>query len=92
MNVDASNCTVDGVHSDTVELKGKTVKVADLIRNDLKAIKRRSMDSDGKKQINPKEEQKNILGGRSPDFGDALSQRTFFDLRKIRKNEEILII
>lgn len=91
MNVDASNCTVDGVHSDTVELKGKTVKVADLIRNDLKAIKRRSMDSDGKKQINPKEEQKNILGGRSPDFGDALSQRAFFDLQKVRKNEEILI-
>jgi hypothetical protein len=44
-------------------------------------VKKKNMDRDGKKQINGKEEQKNILGGRSPDFGDALSMRVLHDLQ-----------
>lgn len=80
VSVDASNCTIDGALNDKLQIKGKETTVQELIRADLKAIKRRNADSDGKKHINPKEEQKNILGGRSPDFGDAISQRSFFDL------------
>jgi hypothetical protein len=45
----------------------------------LRAIKRAVKDFEGKLQINTKEEQKNILG-RSPDFGDNIMMRKYFDL------------
>ena len=56
----------------------KVIDIAELIRDDLRAIKRDNVDSDGKKQINSKEEQKVILG-RSPDFGDCLMMRVAFE-------------
>jgi hypothetical protein len=46
----------------------------------LRAVKKKDADMDGKKQINGKDEQKIILGGRSPDFGDALAMRCWFEL------------
>ena len=45
-----------------------------------KAIKKYKPDTDGKLQINPKSEQKILLGGQSPDMMDLLMMRAFFDL------------
>ncbi len=45
-----------------------------------KAIKKYKMDSDGKKQMNPKAEQKLKLNGQSPDLMDAFMMREIFDL------------
>ncbi|HMR20076.1 MAG TPA: hypothetical protein PKA53_12315, partial [Sphingobacterium sp.] len=62
--------------------KGKEVTIVDYITNDLRAIKKKDKDSEGKKRINSKEEQKAILK-RSPDFGDNFCMRAWFDLNFI---------
>lgn len=71
---------VDGVPATEVRIGKNMVSVQKLITEDLRAIKRKNPDSDGKKQMNSKEEQKNILGGRSPDCGDAIWMREYFEL------------
>lgn len=79
--VTTDNWTIDGKRGTKLMLGGKEVDIRDLIRADLKAIKRAKADSEGKKHINTKEEQKILLSGRSPDFGDCASQRCWFDVR-----------
>lgn len=74
------NIVVDGEEAHEVKIRGKMYDVVKMIKEDLRAIKKKKMDMDGKKQINGKDEQKIILGGRSPDFGDALSTRMYFEL------------
>ncbi len=49
-------------------VRGKRFDVRKLLIDDLRSVKRKDADKDGKKQINSKEEQKNILGGRSPEW------------------------
>ena len=71
---------VDGQPAEEVKIGGKIYSVRKMITEDLRAIKKKNMDKDGKKQINGKDEQKNILNGRSPDFSDSLSIRCFLDL------------
>jgi hypothetical protein len=51
----------------------------DLIITDLEQIKAKDIDKDNKRQIVPKEEIKEILG-RSPDDGDCLIMRMWFEL------------
>lgn len=81
MVLSSDNVTVDGVYSIKIKLKGKVLDVRNLIKQDMRAIKKKDPDSEGKKQINSKEEQKIILKGRSPDFSDGASLRSWFDLR-----------
>lgn len=71
---------IDGVFGIKIKVGGKLTDVRELIKADLRAIKRKDPDKDGKKKINPKEEQKVILNGRSPDFGDNMMMRVYFDL------------
>lgn len=75
------NVVIDGVHGVKIKIKGKVVDVRELIKQDLRAIKKRKLDEEGKMQINTKEEQKILLKGRSPDFGDGMSLRVQFDLK-----------
>lgn len=56
-----------------------------LILDDLRSVKRKDVDLEGKIQMITKEEQKNILQ-RSPDFGDTFMMREAFDLIPERKN------
>ncbi len=58
-------------------LDGKFVR--DKIVSESRAIKRFKPDHDGKLQIIPKEQMKNILG-HSPDFLDALMMRMIFNI------------
>jgi len=76
---------IGGVFSTKIKLGSAVHDVRDLIKKDLLAIKRWKTDIDGKKQINPKEEQKNILQ-RSPDFADTLMMREFLGLKAQRKS------
>lgn len=62
------------------KLGGKIVDVRDLLKADLRAIRKHDPDHEGKKRISTKEEQKILLGGRSPDFGDCLMMREWFEL------------
>jgi phage terminase large subunit len=74
------NWLIDGKRTSRLKVSGQVVTVADMVRTDLKAIKRAKPDSEGKLLINSKEEHKIILG-RSPDFGDGAMMRCYFDVR-----------
>ena len=77
-----SNYFVDGEIVSEIKIGQMVMSIDKMIKEDLRAIKKKVMVKDEKLQINTKEEQKNILGGRSPDFGDALSMRVIFDFKK----------
>ncbi len=59
-----SRCRAHG--QPKIKVSSKVVDIRDLIKEDLRAIKKKDPDGDGKKQINGKEEQKILLKGRSP--------------------------
>lgn len=81
-SISLENVIVDGLPAQEVIINKKRYSIRALISEDLRAIKKKDMDKEGKRQINSKEEQKIILGGRSPDFSDSLMMRTYFDLVK----------
>ncbi|GAB4042620.1 hypothetical protein GCM10028810_02110 [Spirosoma litoris] len=66
---------------------GATVDIRDIIKKELRAIKKIEMDAEKKLQINDKAEQKVILGGWSPDFADCIMMREYFEL--VRPPREI---
>ncbi len=62
-----------------LKLKGTMLTIEHLIRENLRTVKRFRTDSEGKKMITPKEQQKNALGGLSPDWGDNFMMRAEFE-------------
>ena len=91
--ISMDNIIVDGKPAKSVKVGKTEYQVKDLIRNDLKAFKREKIDMDSKKQINSKKQQKNILGGRSPDHGDTIMMREYFELKRPTSEDcEISII
>lgn len=72
---------VDGIKTNNVKVGSKIYFVKDLIKKDLRSFKRDKIDKEMKKTINDKAAQKNILGGRSPDNGDTIMMRMFFELQ-----------
>lgn len=90
VTISLDNVQVDGVRRDYVVVGGKTYKIKDLLKKQLRAIKRKNADKDGKKQINGKEEQKNLLSGMSPDLADTFMMREYFELTK-RRNKILFI-
>jgi len=77
------NVLLDGQRTTKFKRGGRVVDVRDVLQGDLRAVKRAKTDEEGKKQINTKEEQKIILNGYSPDFGDCFSLREWFELRPV---------
>jgi len=53
------------------------------IIQELEQVKQWKMDSDGKKQVMPKEKVKELIG-RSPDFSDTLMMREWFELTNVK--------
>lgn len=88
--ISLENVWVDGYKTDLVKIGSKTYSIRELISQDLRAIKREKPDNEGKKKINSKEKQKNILKGRSPDCGDTFMMRAFLDLQP-KKNLDIFL-
>lgn len=78
INVNNGTCVVDGVFSTKVKLGSKIMDITEMIRDDLRSVKRRDPDHEKKIRINTKIEQKIILG-RSPDFGDTMMMRALFE-------------
>jgi hypothetical protein len=68
-----------GARVKEIKIKGETFTIERLIRDDLRTVKRYKANGETKKMITPKEQQKNAIGGRSPDFGDNFSMRAEFD-------------
>ena len=54
-------------------------RIQQLIVDELSVIKRKDIDKDGKMQIIPKDQMKDLIG-RSPDFADCLMMRMFYEL------------
>jgi len=73
--------------STSIKWKGEMVDVKTLIKNHLKSVRRGESDFEGgliKLRTNSKEEQKDILGGDSPDFSDVIMMREDFELNNYR--------
>lgn len=81
MPLSNDNVMVDGYFGVKIKINGKMYDVRDLIKQDMRAIKKKDPDNEGKKQINSKEEQKTSLRGRSPDFADGAMLRVHFDFK-----------
>lgn len=81
---------VDWEACSEVMIDGKMVEVRKLIAQDLRSFKKKDPDREGKKQMIPKLEQKNILK-RSPDFGDAFIEREWFEFQEIQNNTEVFV-
>jgi hypothetical protein len=81
VTVTKDNWLIDGERRLQLKRAGRVVSVEELIRTDLKAVKRAKPDAEKRLHINSKEEQKILLSGRSPDFGDMLMMRCYFDVR-----------
>lgn len=71
---------VDGEQTSLVLIGKEYQDVQKLVKEDLRCFKRVDVDIEGKKRMNDKESQKIILNGRSPDFGDAIMLREWFDV------------
>lgn len=80
ISIDLDNIYVNGEKASEVMKGGELHSIEAMIKQDLRAIKRKQ-GIDGKRMIISKEEQKQILG-RSPDFADNLSMRMYFELNK----------
>jgi hypothetical protein len=82
--IDNNTCVIDGQFGIKIKAKSKLTDVRELIKQDLKAIKRKDPDKEMKKMINSKEEQKILLNDRSPDFADTLMMRMYFEIKQPR--------
>lgn len=65
--------------ADEIYLNVPEGDMQDNIKDELAQIKQKDMDKDGKKQIIPKDQVKEILG-RSPDYSDMIMMRMYFTL------------
>lgn len=63
-----------------VVISDPDIETREKAADDLKQMKRRDSDKDGKLKVVKKEDMKAALG-RSPDVGDTLMMRSYFDLR-----------
>lgn len=57
-----------------------STKQKEMIIEDLEQVKSYNSDSDGKMQILPKSEIKQLIG-RSPDYSDSMAMRLFFEIK-----------
>lgn len=82
IRITATNIYVDGNKQDYVQIKSKIYDIPALIKRQLRTIRRKNPDSDKKKRMISKEEQKTLLSGMSPDFADSILMREFFNIIK----------
>jgi len=83
ITISSETVIVAGNRSTQLKVGGKVVDIRELIKEDLRAIKRAKIDMEGKKKINSKDQQKILTHGRSPDFGDTIMMREWFELQII---------
>lgn len=81
INLNNQTCCIDGHYTTKIKIGIHVVDVRDLIAEDLRAITIYDIDGEGKKQINPKEDQKALLN-RSTDFFDCINMRVWFEFKR----------
>lgn len=92
IRINMDNVYVDWELSKQVKIGKKVYDIDRLIMDNIKAIKRAKIDAEGKKCINSKKEQKVLLWGLSPDFGDTIMMRKIFDLIWFEQERKIHFI
>lgn len=85
INIHAELIMVEGVRSRKVKIGGTVWDVSDLIKQDLRSFRRAERTNEGKLKIEDKVLQKERINGRSPDFGDNIVMRKYFDLIPAKK-------
>lgn len=70
-----------------IKVGNKLEDIRDLIKQDFRSVKRSDKDTDGKKKMIDKEDQKIALK-RSPDFSDTAMMREWHELKPQRKHVE----
>lgn len=85
MYIDLDNIYVDGIPAKEVKIGSKNYQIKEWILKQLRTIRQQNVNKLGRKQIESKDEQKNKLNGRSPDFADNFLMRSWFDLRGKRQ-------
>jgi len=77
----------DKVNSHQCAVRTEDTQIRTWVTEDLELIREANIDSDDqKKHLMPKDEVKEILG-RSPDFGDTMIMRAYFDLKEPKKQK-----
>lgn len=71
------------INRNEVFLEVEDEQVKQWIIEELEQVKQKSLDSDLKKGVVPKDKVKDVLG-RSPDFSDAIMMREYFELKPKR--------
>jgi hypothetical protein len=89
INVHQDLCMVAGMRSRKAKVGGEVIDILDLVKQDLRSYRRAERNNEGKLKIEDKAQQKERLNGRSPDFGDNVLMRKYFDLLPERKGIEI---
>lgn len=80
-----TQCTylfAEAVNAHRVAIRTEDAQEKELTIEDLEQMKSKDADKDGKRKIVPKDEVKLHLG-RSPDYGDSLMMRMFFELQPV---------
>lgn len=62
-----------------IKIKGKTYDLRRMIKDQFRAVRREKIDFEGRKEITPKDKQKNANDGLSPDIYDMALIRAEFD-------------
>jgi hypothetical protein len=70
----------DRINKNELYLQCENEEIRKLIVEELEQVKQKSLDSDMKKGVIPKDKVKEHLG-RSPDFADTLMMREYFELK-----------
>lgn len=71
------------INKNGLYLECETDEVKAWIIEELEQVKQKTLDSDMKKGVVPKDKVKEMLG-RSPDFADAIMMREYFELKPIK--------
>lgn len=79
----------DAFDKRTIRIDDNDSEVSQKIVEDLEAIKAKNVDKDAPMQIISKDEIKEHLG-RSPDYGDMLMMRMYFELQSFEVNIRVL--
>lgn len=80
------------VNDHTVSISAKlNEEQKNCIIADLEQMRSKDIDKEGKRQLKPKDEIKEILG-RSPDYGDSLFMRAWFDVSGYRLGGNAIVV
>ncbi len=71
----------DYINNRLIAIDTEDIKFKEDLTQELEQVKAKDLDKDGKKQIIPKDEVKEIIG-RSPDYSDTLMFRMWFELKR----------